>query len=147
MLKGSFTCRNAKHGRPWCMVDTGARQKVVGEKITRIVFIAALLVSHGTDLKTWVLERPAHCIPNYTYSRQTCKQQARCACHATAGTILGPCTQQAQCVCPCQVQYWAPAHSKHNACATQPQVQYWAPAASGAGVTLVMAYLNGERMQ
>lgn len=27
-----------------------------------------------------------------------------------------------------------------------PQVQYWAPASAGAGVTLVMAYLNGNHI-
>lgn len=28
----------------------------------------------------------------------------------------------------------------------RPQVQYWAPQAAGAGVTLVMAYLNGNHV-
>ena len=29
---------------------------------------------------------------------------------------------------------------------SHPQVQYWAPASAGAGVTLVMAYLNGNHI-
>jgi hypothetical protein len=35
-------------------------------------------------------------------------------------------------------------HSSCNACRPDLQVQFWAPAAGGAGVSLIMAYLNGN---